>query len=255
MSLDVTVRINDVIFRSREPETGSDTDGFYIDDDGFEGWNDGAEIIRDFVNRAQDHGAYDLPGFLDARVVSIIGTCWASSPEKLMWFGSQLTGLLVDGSGQIVVEQPGSTQWATGRLGARTTFAVRAEDIRSAAYQLQLWCADPRKYGEARTFAGGTPSYHYGNFTSAPVHTVTGTMPGYTINGPAGKTFTVTKPVTAGHPHTIDMATGRLVVDGAVQMGVVTSGDVWGVPSGGQITHTLTGSGGVLSTTVRDVSA
>lgn len=252
MTLDVTARINQVLFRSREPDTG-DRDGFYIDDDGFEGWNDGSDIRRDETDRPQGHGSFDVPGFLSARVVSLSGTCWADTHQKLMWFRSQLTGLLADGAaGQIVVEEGGQTRWATCRLATRTGFAVRSEDIRSAEYQIQVWCANPRQFGETREFAGGIPAFHRGNFPAAPVHTVTGIGADYTINGPAGKQFTVTTPVTDGHPHTIDMATGFLEVDGAVVSGAVTQADVWSIPGGAQVTHTLTGPGLSLSTAVTD---
>lgn len=256
MTLDVTVRINDVLFRSQESAVDNG-DGFYIDGDGFEGWDDGVDVRRDEVMRPQAHGSFDVPAFLAARVVSLTGECWASAPDRLLWFGKRLTGLLAGGeSGRVVVVQADGSTWATGRLAAKSTFVVNSEDTRSAFYQIQLWFADPRRFGESRTTSGTTSvaAFHYGNFPAAPVLTVTGSKPsGYTITGPAGKTFTTTKPVIAGSPHTIDMATGFLSVGGVVQSGVVTSGDTWAVPGGASVTQTLSGSGtATLGVTVRD---
>ena len=94
-------------------------------------------------------------------------------------------------------------------------------------------------------------SFHYGNFPATSTIVVAGSMPsGYTIYGPAGKAYTVTQAVVSGHPHTIDMATGLLMIDGTYVYGVTSSGATWAVPPGGQVTQTLTPVSGAGTMTV-----
>jgi len=228
------------------------SEGFELHPDGVDGWDSGSEIRRDEVARAIAHGSFDAPGFQTARVVIIPGRCVAPSLEKLGWYRSQLIGLLADGgSARVMVDEYGETQWATARLGART----RWKSFGGAGYadfQLTLWCPDPRKFGSARTFgpASSVSAHHFGNFPAAPVLTVEGTVSGYTINGPDGKGFVVTAALTSGHPHVIDMATGRLSIDGVVQVGAVSRAETWTVPPGQQVTMSVTA--GTLTAEVLD---
>jgi hypothetical protein len=228
---------------------GAGSDGFTIEE--IVGWDDSPDYRTTDIERPQAHGSFEVPAFAGSRRVSISGLCFGDSELELGHLKHQLSGLLSDGLfSRIVVEYQGVTSWAdVQRVGSKFSTIVAGSIAR---YQLQVWAADPRKFGETRTFAGGVASYHYGNFAASPVHTITGVAAGYTINGPGGKTFTVTQAVTDGNPHTVDMATGFLEVGGVVVVGKVTSADVWAVPAGGTVTHTLTGAGLTLSTAVTD---
>ena len=240
------VRLGPVDFLSAIPLG----DGFTIES--FEGWNDGTESRLTEIPRPQAHGAFDLPVFAEPRVITIEGYCRADSIEKLGWYQSLFTGLLANGdSKRIVVTEFGRTLWVDVRRASRPRFTPWGGQ-KFADFSISAWAANPRKFGESRTFAGGVAAYHFGNFAASPIHTVSGTGSGYTINGPGGKTFTVTQAVTDGNPHTIDMATGFLEVGGVVVTGQVTSADTWAIPGGGTVTHTLTGSGLTLSTAVLD---
>jgi len=227
------------------------TEGLELGPDGIDGWNDAVDMRREDIAIPQAPGSFDLPGLPAARVLTIAGRCVASSVEKLGWYRSQVTGLLTRGdSGRIVVEEFGLTTWAQCRLASRTKWQAWGGQP-YADFQLQLWCPDPRRYGEVRTFPGGAAAYHYGNFPASPVLTVTGSAAGgYTINGPSGKTFTVTKALVSGHPHTIDMVTGRLTVDGAVQIGAVGRAQTWAIPPGATVA--MTSTAGTLTAAVTD---
>ena len=231
-------------------------EGFQINPDGFSGWDDGVDMRRDTSNMPQAFGSFDVPGFGDSRVLSLTGYCFANTPERLGWWRSRLTGIGGDGGlVRVSVLHEGLTLWGDARLASKTKFDVMGSVGWVATYQLQLWFANPRKFGNTAIFAGGVAASHYGNFPATPMHTVTGSAAsGYTINGPAGKAFVVTTPVVAGHPHTVDMATGFLTVDGAIVVGGVTQGDTWAIPGGSTATHTLTVPVGsaVLSTAVID---
>jgi len=244
---DTNVRIGGLTFWG-----GEGSDGFYIRKGGLKGFLDGVGVRGNSVERPMAHGDFDLPVFRSARTVSISGPCLAPSEGEWMHRNRQLTGLFGDGrSGRVTFDVGGTVLWGDARLGDTPQWEPQMWGSR-ADYLLVLRFADPRLFGETRTFAGGVAAYHYGNFAASPVHTVSGVGSGYTINGPGGKTFTVTEAVTSEVPHRIDMATGFLEVGGVVVVGQVTSADVWAVPGGGTVTHTLTGSGLTLSTAVAD---
>lgn len=211
--------------------------GFVVDPDGLEGLDDGVAVKGETVSRPSQHGDYELPTFMDSRIVPLAGNCLADSPQRLAHFGRQFTGLLTGGSGRVVFEHMGSTLWGRASLapGAQKKFKVNASTATDARFQLQLKFADPRLFGESRPFAAATSLslIHYGNFLSLPVLQVTGVMPsGYSIAGPGGRLFTVTQALAAGQTHRIDMATGRLYRNDVLQVGVVSRADMWGVPAG-----------------------
>ena len=241
MSDDANVRIGAWIARG-----GAGSDGFYIGENGLKGVFNGPGVRGDSVPRPQAHGDFDVPVFRSPRIVSIVGPCEGPSAERLDWYGNQLTGLLADGqAGQVIFDIPGGVRWGMGRLFDQPDFEPELWGSRYD-WQLQLKFANPRLFGEARTFVAGEPAFHYGNFAATELITVTGNEPGgYTIYGPNGKQFIVTAPLVAGHPHTIDMSkgVGLLSVDGAYVMGGLGSRtDVWAIPSGAQVVATVSGS-------------
>lgn len=217
-----------------------------IDPAGFDGgWTSGTDTRRDETPIPQGHGSFDVPGFGAARVVPISGSTLADTPTRLKWLGRQLTGLLADGSSSVIqVKQADSTEWAPCRRASKTQFKVNGATETDALFQIQVWCPSPLKFGETRTFASGVPAAHYGNFPSTPLLTVTGSMSGYTINGPQSKKFTVTAAVTPAASHVIDMNTGLLYVGGTATYGAVSRGDTWAVPPGQNVTMTLTPTSG-----------
>lgn len=229
--------------------------GFAIDPDGF-GLDDGVDIRRESVARVQAHGDYDVPGFLTSRTVPYSGWCRAPDSETLLHYRSQITGLLADGSSAVmVVDRPGGSMWAPVRLASMTKFRVRAKTPRVADWQLQLWMADPRLFGDAVTFPTERHSlaevHHRGNFPALPVLEIKGAATGgYTITGPAGKKYTVTRALVAGQTHRIDMRTGLLEINGVIVMGGVTIADTWAIPPGIHVPHTITAVGGAASLTV-----
>lgn len=245
------VRVNNREFRGRR---GPVRDGFVIDADGFTGWDDGVDVRREVHDIPRGHGAFDLPGYLEPRVFAAKGLCYADTPERLEWWRGVLTGLLADGgSGRVVVENRGLTTWADARLATRSEFTKIPGGATMARYRVQFWAADPRKYGQTRTYGPATivAASHFGNFPAAPLLTVTGAMPsGYTIGGPDGRTFVVSQALTSGHTHRIDMRTGRLTLDGVLQVGAVSVGQTWGIPGGASVTHTLTPVSGTGTITV-----
>jgi len=235
-------------------------EGFVIAPDGFTGWDDGVDTRRDMVARPSSPGSFVTPGYADSRLVTLSGSCWAMSEQKLDWFKRQLTGLFPDRALRTVtVEHQGSTLWAMGTRGAKPTFKVTGADPRDALWSLSLWFPDPWKYGETRTFGPGTTvvAHHYGNTDARPKFTVAsaaGIGTGYTINGPDGEVFTVTQPVAAGVPHVIE--NGLLYINGAVVYDKISSGETWTIPPGVSVSQSLVpvSGSGTLSVEVKDTS-
>lgn len=232
---------------------GLGQDGFYIKKGGLKGVFGGVGVRGESVEYPHGDGDFELPVFRSSRFVTIEGPCIADSAERLDWYSNVLTGLLAGpDSGRVIFDLPGGVRWGDAQLNGPPEFDITMWGQR-ADWQLSLKFADPYLYRDAASFAGGSPSFHRGNTKAIPVHTVTGSNgSGYTINGPDGKRFTVTRAVVAGSPHVIDMATGWLTINGVVQTGAVTVSDLWAVPGGAQVTHTIAGSGLTLSTLLRD---
>lgn len=213
MSGALRIRISGVDF------FGQGSHDFVISPDGFSGWDDGVDMRRDDVGRPQQHGSYDGPGYLGSRVVSISGYSIAASNQQLRANGDRLRGILAGGGlGRVQVDRDGEIHWADCRLASKTKFDERGGQ-NMADFQIQLWCPDPLKYGETRTYAASVGANangvrHYGNFDATPRFVVAGSMPGGYVLTLMGVNFYVTWPLVSGHPHSIDYADGQLWVDG-----------------------------------------
>lgn len=250
--MSLIIRIGALTFKGRRDYP---RDGFYVDADGYTGYDDGVDMRQEQTFLPLAAGSFDVPAYGGSRMLGVAGRCYASSLEKLEWYRGAFTGLGAQGDSiQVTVTNRGLTTWAHGNL-SKATFAVVPGGACFAKYHLSMWLPNPRRFGDTRVFASGQSSFHRGNFPADPVHTVTGAnAAGYTINGPAGKAFVVTQPLVSGHPHVIDMATGLLTIDGAVISGGVSQATTWQVGPGQQVVHTITGAGAILSTAVLDTS-
>ncbi len=108
-----------------------------------------------------------------------------------------------------------------------------------AAFQVSFWSPDPRRYGPVHSFSGPTAEvHHYGSFPATPEVRVTGPRAApYTV-ACEGHSVTVTQALTAGQEHRIDMGSGWVYRDGVLQLGVVSSADVFTIPPGRVVTVT-----------------
>jgi hypothetical protein len=244
------VTVGSLEFHGQRSTSQQGYDFFIAPDGGFTGWDDGVDIRRERVDRPGTHGSFVVPGYSDSREVSISGWCRARSVAELAVMRDHLTGLLADGGeADVTVDNQGLQLYAQAQLGSKPKFESDRRDRRFAAYQLQLWFPNPRKYAAARpaepvAIDVAVKTVNYGNFPAAPVFTITGNMPsGYTIAGPDGKFYVVSRPVLPGQTHVIDMATGWLRIDGVIAYGAISSGATWCVPANDSARHTLLGNG------------
>jgi len=229
--------------------------GLVIEPKGFKGWDDGVDMRLENTARPGAHGSFNLPVFQDARTVVLTGSAVADSSRELRQIGDRLTGLLAGGGvGRVQVERDGDVQWADCRLAAKTMFEEVGEQG-AASFQVQLWCPDPRKFGNARDFVrtNGTVSvFHRGNFDALPTVTVRGSAAnGYRLNGPGGLQYKVTRALVSGIPHRIEFTDGRLRVNGTVVATGADSADVWPVPPGQSVDFDINVlSGGTAEATI-----
>jgi len=232
---------------------GQGNHDFVISPDGFDGWDDGVDMRLENTARPYAHGSFNLPTFQDARTVSISGNVFADSPRELAQLRNRLTGLLAGGGiGRVQVERDGDVQWADCRLASKTMFTERGGQ-NAASFQIQLWCPDPRKFGNSRDFVGSAPAditlFHRGNYDARPSVVLRGSAPsGYDLWGPDGARYTVTRPLVSGKPHRVEFDDGLLRVDGVVMSNAGQS-DVWAVPAGqASVFGVSTASGSVEAT-------
>jgi len=215
---------------------GHGSDGFIISPDGFSGWDDGVDMRLENTARPYANGSFNLPVFQDARTVSVSGNVFADSPRKLAQLRNLLTGLMAGGlTGRIQVERFGDVQWADGRLAAKTMFTERGGQ-NCASFQVQVWCPDPRKFGDTKTVAVATGApvsvFHRGNYNATPSFVVKGSMPGgYTITV-NGWNYAVTLPLVSGKPHTVDYNNGRLYVNGVLAQNSLGNTNTTPIPPG-----------------------
>lgn len=215
--------------------------------DGLQGWRGLPAGRREALARAVEHGEHDVPVYLPSRVVTVDGWVLAESEDRLEHLSDALAGLGATGDRvRFQVKSRGETRWADGRRVAGEVQDSPGGSL-EAEYQLQFVFADPRKYGEESVYpktgtAASISAAHYGNFPAFPVIEIPSAPAAYTITSPSG-VFTVTG-ATAGGTHTIDMRRGRVFRNG-VEMFDVGRGDLWTIPPGRPVLHTLSVAGRV----------
>ncbi|MET3349648.1 UNVERIFIED_ORG: hypothetical protein ABID57_001320 [Arthrobacter sp. UYEF1] len=226
---------------------------FSIVKDGLDGWDDGVAMKGGKVDRPQAHGSFTLPRFQESRTITATGIILATNALEQELAGNRISGLLAHGgTGRIQVKKAGRITWADASLDG-TSVDPRRGSFKSD-YQIQLWCPDPRKFGDlnSEAFGTGAPAgaHHRGNAAAAPVVTVDGpVLGGYTITGPAGELYTVAGDLPSGTVHTIDMNDGLLRVNGSISAGVgkVTTADVFAILPGQKATVSIAAFSGNVS--------
>lgn len=215
-------------------------EGYFIGPDGFNGWFDSVDIRTDDVAVPQGDGSFDLPVFRQSRIVSIDGWLWGDSPSAARDLRRQLSGILGTGESATMTVYEGDAddgEHGVCRLAAKPIIEVHGYELRWAEFQIQLRFPDPIRYGKYLT--SGAPSasivmYHYGTVPARPMITITGTAAnGYSVTGPTG-VYQVTAPLVSGQPHTIDMVTGILRVNGVVTYGQAPIAEIIKLPPHGE---------------------
>lgn len=243
----IEVTVGGVTFYGTEGDTG-----FRFSD--FDGWNDAPEARGETIERPDAHGDFDTPVTRGPRLIMLSGWVFEADEDDLEARRNQLMGILADGrSGTITVKEYGTTLTATVRLWGDPRFKRRG-DTGYADWSIRFRAPNPRKYGATHNYGPGSTVNdieHDGNFPASSVLTVAGSSGGgYTVTGPGGRVITVVEPLVSGHPHTIDLSTSALVVDGARVIGGISVFEPWTVPVGSSISVSV--SAGTVAPAVKD---
>lgn len=230
--------------------------GLFVGDGGLKGWEGSPSGRREAVGRPFAHGEFDLPVFRSPRVVTVSGVAAAPSEYELRQLANDVTGLGADGElVPVAVDLEGQVLTASARVveASFTDSGRRFGDVHGV-FSVNLVCPDPRKYGETSVFSGsGSVSvWQRGNFPAAPSVRVSGSAAsGYTVSGPGGGKIVVSRALTSGSPHTLDLATGALMVGGSRVLGGVASYKGFTIPARKKTTVSVTNSSS-LQVTVKD---
>lgn len=206
-------------------------EGFVLAPDGFKGWENPPSSRRTDLPRSGGHGSFNTPSFKNGRLVTLTGAVLANDDRQLVAF-ADLLGVVSDGTHRMVVETETGVRWADVVSEGEPKFD-RIGGSHDASFQVQLFAADPRKYGALREFVStgsNTTAHHAGNTIAWPRFEVTGFSNGYRIIGPGGLAYTVTGSRTG--TDVIDFSDGRVTRNGSRLTGAVTSARKWGVPGG-----------------------
>lgn len=213
----------------------------------------GAGVRRDLVERSNAHGAFTMPGFLEAKPIQIRGDIHSRSLAEQERDMAALSAVLAEG-GQIELVV-NSTSHETLRASVEQMSGPQMKievPGKFARYQLSLRAPDPWWRAAPRTFVGSSvEAFQYGTFPAVPVVSVVGPRTGpYTITGPSGRQITIAQSLAAGQTHRIDFETGRVYRNGALQLGAVSKFQPWTVPPSGRALMSI--SAGSMTVTVSD---
>jgi hypothetical protein len=225
---------------------------FTIDRSGASGLLDGVSVRGERPDRPNADGAFDAPAYLGARSGSITGLIHADSAAAYETAVRQLTGIPPRALSTMVAELAlGDVSLEARRVGS---VEVRHLVYGSLGRYMVSWNApDPRLYGVSHVVGPLTSvdAEHDGNAEAFQSLVVAGSSGGgYTLSGPDSKVITVTEPLVSGHPHTLDLFSGTLFVDGAQVVGGISVYQPWTVPVGASVTVLV--SAGTVTSTVRD---
>lgn len=181
------------------------------------GWYETPATKGNEEERALADGDYDAQLYYASRMITIDGILFFSNRGLAIQALEALAVASSLASRALIVTDFGLTRFANVKSQGVDFTPMTTNAIR---WQIRLKATDPYKYGEAQSFSGAVGSgfdvYQRGTVPANAVVTVTGSFPGGYELTLGGRLVSVTRAVTSGSPHVLDMRTGILRVGGAV---------------------------------------
>lgn len=225
--------MSELITLDGHPLTGVTRDGIWRVTE-LSGWWDRPAPKRGGESRANGDGSYKSKVTYGNRLISITGRVMSKNHEYLHQAQSQLNALGLRGGAKLLVSGHGPAQWATVQPRDDTTAEFMTDKY--LRFQIPLDAIDPFKYGESYSPSGAVGSafdvFQRGTVEAFPVVTVSGSLPGGYELTLGGRLVSVTRAVTSGSPHTLDMRTGILRVGGSVARGGISYSELFSVKPG-----------------------
>lgn len=187
------------------------------------------QVRRERIDRPGRDGQIALPALLKAREATFSGYGVAGNFGALRVMSTRVESLITQ---EIVVrvQYPLTTVYGRGVVTAAsfTDHGFAPE----GTWGVDVEFDDPRLYGEEHTYTAGEEAFHWGTRPSSPVLLVHGPRPAYTITTSLGHSLTIGQSLALGQTHRIETRTGRLYLNGALQIGAITNGGMWTIPPG-----------------------
>lgn len=218
----------------------------------FEGLYDGVSPRGERTERPTGDGEFDSTMYLTGRSGAITGLLNATSPFDYEKALREIASLPFRTPMPLTAHTEEGALW----ISARRADAPSIQHLvygRTARFQIPWFASDPRWYGEAQEFTGSSVTvYQRGSFEAAPIIEITGSRPsGYTVAS-QGRSFVVTRALSSGDTHRIDMRTGWLYENGTLVSSGVGAARTFLIPPDDPVTVTVSGGSGSMKVKVAD---
>lgn len=217
------------------------------------GWYEAPEAKGGGEARPLSDGDFEGQVNYGPRMVTVDGILFHRSRGELVSAMERFNGLAKLTAQKLVVTDAGLSRYANVKsLGTSWT----AHTLDASRFQVRLKSDDSFKYGESYAPSGAVGSafdvFQRGTVEAWPVVTVSGSLPGGYELTLGGRLVSVTRAVTSGSPHTLDMRTGILRVGGSVARGGYSYSELFSVKPGlPQSFYSVANTSGSGTATVR----
>lgn len=253
------------------------------------GWRDRPAPRNSGTDRPQDHGQFDAPSYLQARIITLEGTAVAPTAEAQYLAADIISSVCADPAVlyPLVVTEPGRpARRCMVRLNDATKVSAPYGDGTVFDWNVQLKAPDPRRYADDLTSVplslpassgvgitlpvtlpfpiptsgsstGTATVVNAGTLATPPVVTFVGPLIDPRVaNITTGRTLGLTITLDAGQTLIVDMAARTVLLGGTVSRAyTITPGSAWWDLPPGSSDLVLTGGGGAGTATVTFRSA
>jgi len=209
-----------------------------------DGWYSPAGTRREGTARLWAHGTFSERGWRDQRVVTLGGHIFTATRSEAAAMTDNLAAALADGTAGKFIVNDSDLGYREAEVFITGTPSVNWNGGVDIFFMIDMVAPDPRKYGDLLTITAGaaapgggmvfdlfTPDGvldfggagepgtvtldNSGTADTAPIFTVTGYAPGFTITNTAtGERLIYSETIASGQSITLNAADGSVLLDG-----------------------------------------